>query len=192
MTTISSDDAAPASEQSRIDRRTAMKAALGGAAVAAAWTAPRIEGLSLAPDFAAAASCSGGSIGTITKNSNNCGTGGSTECFGGNCCNTVSMGGATVAGNNFSVNANIGGEVNGDSGFVNFTVSGIDPPFQRCTVNVSGNCNNDGSFRGGGSYVFNTNGNQNSFIDCQGGGNFTEDDPDAQIRLNMTCECRNT
>ena len=37
-----------------------MKAALGGVAAAAVWSAPRIEGLSVAPDVAQAASCTGG------------------------------------------------------------------------------------------------------------------------------------
>src|SRR4051794_16986028 len=46
--------------RSRLDRRAAMKAALAGVAAAAVWQAPRIEGLSVAPDVAQAASCTGG------------------------------------------------------------------------------------------------------------------------------------
>ena len=38
-----------------MSRRTALRAALGGAAAAAAFAAPRLEGFSLAPDYAAAA-----------------------------------------------------------------------------------------------------------------------------------------
>ena len=170
-----------------VARRAAMKAALGGAAAAAVWSAPRIEGLSLAPDYAAAASCTGGSMGEQSHNSNNCDSG-TTECWGNNCCGTFNWDQQIVA-SRFTWNGSLAGNVNTDSGNVSVNVNGIDPPFQRCTVNVSGNCNNGGSFRGGGSLVFNNNGNQNSFVDCQGGGGYYQDDPDGTIRVNMTCVC---
>lgn len=52
-------------DRKRIDRRTAMRVALGGAAAGAAFMAPRIEGLSLAPDYASAATaCTLGPAGT--------------------------------------------------------------------------------------------------------------------------------
>lgn len=52
-------------ERTRLDRRTAMRVALGGAAAGAAFMAPRIEGLSVAPDYAAAATaCTLGPAGT--------------------------------------------------------------------------------------------------------------------------------
>lgn len=40
-----------------IDRRTALKAAVGGVTAAAVFAAPRIESFSVAPDYAAAATC---------------------------------------------------------------------------------------------------------------------------------------
>lgn len=52
-------------DRARLDRRTAMRAALGGAAAGAAFMAPRIDGLSVAPDYAAAATaCTIGAAGT--------------------------------------------------------------------------------------------------------------------------------
>lgn len=55
-------------ERTRLDRRTAMRVALGGAAAGAAFTAPRIDGLSLAPDYASAATaCTLGPAGTSTS-----------------------------------------------------------------------------------------------------------------------------
>lgn len=63
--------------EARISRRNALRAALGGSAAAVAWTAPRIEGFSIVPDFAAAASCVSGSPSTSTTASrattNDCG-----------------------------------------------------------------------------------------------------------------------
>lgn len=40
--------------RTQIERRAALRAALGGAAAAAAFTSPRIQGFSVAPDYAAA------------------------------------------------------------------------------------------------------------------------------------------
>lgn len=52
-------------ERTRLDRRTAMRVALGGAAAGATFMAPRIDGLSVAPDYAAAATaCTIGAAGT--------------------------------------------------------------------------------------------------------------------------------
>lgn len=51
-------DIGGAGDQVRVDRRQAMKAALGGAAAAVALSVPRIEGFSIAPDYAAASSAS--------------------------------------------------------------------------------------------------------------------------------------
>lgn len=48
-----------------MDRRAAMRAALGGAAAGAAFAAPRISGLSIIPDYAAAGTaCADGPVGT--------------------------------------------------------------------------------------------------------------------------------
>ena len=51
-----SDSAHP----SALDRRAAMKAALGGAAAAAVLAAPRVDGFRLVPDYAAAATATAG------------------------------------------------------------------------------------------------------------------------------------
>lgn len=180
---------------SEVSRRDALKATLGGAAFAAAWSAPQIEHLSLAPEYAAAASCTGGSL-VYNKNSNDCGYYGDTECWGGNCCNTVGYN-QTIAGNNFNLSGNIGGSVNADDGFVNLVVNGIrNTSNQTCTVNVGGNCNNGGNLRidnqaasnnATKTFTFNANGNVAVFIDCQGGG---ATDPNANLRLTFNCVCR--
>lgn len=176
----------------RIDRRRAMQVALGAATAAAVWSAPRVEGFSLAPDYAAAASCTGGSGAQTTKNSNNCAAG-TTECWGNNCCGNFAYGAVNIPGG-FTLNGVIGGNVNGDNGSLNMVIAGIDPPFQQCTVNVAGNCNDGGTFRtsGGGTsqnFVFNANGNQSTLIDCQGGGSIFQPDPDGQVRVNVSCVC---
>lgn len=188
----SAGDEGDAPRRSTIDRRNAMKIALGGAAAATVWSAPRVEGLSLAPDYAAAASCNAVSTAPqFVKNSNNCGYYGDTECWGNNCCEPAGWSRTVNAGTkNFAFNGNIGGGVNTDDGFVNIATNSIDPPFQSCRVVVSGNCNNGGTFRGGGTYNFNNNGSQQSFIDCQGGGNFLSAEADGTVRIDVTCFCR--
>jgi hypothetical protein len=70
-----------------IDRRAAMKAALGGAATAAVLAAPRVEGFRLVPDYAAAATATAG--GGLQKDPN--GT-------LANRCTTASTIGCTYAG----------------------------------------------------------------------------------------------
>ena len=121
-----------------------MKAALAGAAAAAVWSAPRIEGLSIAPDVAQAASCTTPSPDTTTHAAEidfNL----IQQCWGhleltDNCTDF------TVTRNalNFNIGVRIGGDDGGPiflgGGFVRVTVNGIDPPFQRCTVNVQANC----------------------------------------------------
>jgi hypothetical protein len=181
------------SDQGVIDRRRAMKlAAGGGVAAGAAWMAPKIEGMSVSPNYAAAATCGSGSMGQIAHDSNNCGYYGDTECWGNNCCGTWGFSGTATTSapaKSFSLNGGIRGGVSDDSGRVDLTVNGIDPPHQRCVVNVSGNCTGGATFRGGGTFTFNNNGSVNDIlIDCQGGGNVTAD-PDGQIRVNMTCTC---
>ena len=51
------DESLVAESQSVLDRRAALRAALGGAAAAAVFVAPRVEGFSIAPDYAAAGTC---------------------------------------------------------------------------------------------------------------------------------------
>jgi hypothetical protein len=182
-------DQAGASTGTGVDRRTAMKAALGGAVAAAVWTAPRIEGLSVAPDYAAAATCTSGNMAGWTVNSDNSGLTGTAEDWGNGGGGRQDMG-ARAAGP-FTINAYVQGSVNDDNGRISVTVNGIDPPFQRVVANVAGNCNNGGGFRSNfGTITFNTNGTSGEqLIDCQGGGNFTQADPNGQVRLNVSGTC---
>ena len=193
---VEQGDAADPAAASSIERRTALKAALGGAAVAVAWTAPRIEGLSISPEYAQAASCTGGSI-TITKDANDdcCGN---QECWGNGNCFACTGNGCAQAGYSqsvgpFTIAGNINGSVNGDDGRINIAVNGIDPPHQRCTVYVEGNCNDSGSFRtnlASPGTTFNANGAVNNvLVDCQGGGGCWQPDPTGQIRVRVTCVC---
>lgn len=74
-----------------IDRRNALRAALGGAAAAAAFTAPRIEGFSIAPNYASAGTCKvdGSRSVTVTgsRDSDNCCSQTlTTLCYGGSGC----------------------------------------------------------------------------------------------------------
>lgn len=50
-------EATDGTPEARLNRRRMMQAALAGGAAAAVWSAPRIEGLSIAPDYASAATC---------------------------------------------------------------------------------------------------------------------------------------
>lgn len=191
----SADVGVDQSTEGHVHRRAALKAALGGAAAGVAWSAPRIEGLSISPDYAQAASCVGANV-IFTKNANDdcCGN---QECWGNGSCFACTGNGCGNAGYNFNVapkpfviSGNINGSCNGDDGRINITVNGIDPPFQRCTVNVTGNCNDSGSFRTNGGSVFNNNGTVNNIlVDCQGGGGCWQPDPTGQIILNVTCVC---
>ena len=128
----------------RVDRRTAMKAALAGVAAAAVWSAPRIEGLSVAPDVAQAASC----VNPSADTTNHAATTSLTlveQCWVLN-AGAISCSDFTVTRNagRFNIGVRIGGDDGGElfegGGFVKVTVNGIDPPFQRCTVNVQANC----------------------------------------------------
>lgn len=190
----------PPSEDA-LARRAALKAALGGTVGAAVWMAPRVEGLSLAPDYAAAASCVGGSASQLSKNSIDCSYYGEQECWGNGCCETYNFSQQSIGSKPFILNASLSGNVNND-GTASVTINNIDPPFQRCNVNVVGNCNNGGSFRvgpPGGPYsngnnasrnfTVNSNGTTNTLIDCQGGGGYYQPDPNGTIRINVSCEC---
>jgi hypothetical protein len=173
----------------RISRRRAMKAAVGSGVAAATFVAPRVEGLSIAPDYAAAASgtnaTNNATINATRSNSGtayyclvtccmlcwnangiytkcaatNCTAGGPSPCQNGNsndnyCCgnpvNHARTGTLTVnknVGSPITLNYNIwGGVGQGDPPSLNLTISGIDPPFQSCTVTINGSCN-AGGFR---------------------------------------------
>ena len=67
---------------------------------------------------------------------------------------------------NFNIGVRIGGDDGGaiflGGGFVKVTVNGIDPPFQRCTVNVQANCElgliTNAAFGSPINFVINNNG----------------------------------
>lgn len=117
-------------ERTRLDRRTAMRVALGGAAAGAAFMAPRIEGLSVAPDYASAATaCTVGSQGTsVTVNGNSekrvpcSGSRYTALCFGGtpswwgilcgggwNCANTGNWNSGDANGTTNGIELNLAG-----------------------------------------------------------------------------------
>jgi hypothetical protein len=101
----------PSPGKSRMDRRALLKrAAVGGGVAAAVWAAPRVEGMKLVPDYAAAGTNGAPVTTTVTINSNDRGAdpglyqtwadgvSGSTRqsetmAFGGGGSVTISMGG---------------------------------------------------------------------------------------------------
>lgn len=118
-------------DPSRVSRRSMIRAALAGSGAAVAWSAPRVVGFSVAPDFAAAASCVSASPSNTVNNQrasngNSCGekpnsesccimcwnsTGMATSCvnngyYGNNDCNS----GARSCGN--STNQRLNGSLN--------------------------------------------------------------------------------
>lgn len=143
-------------DREQIDRRRAMKAALGGAAAAAVFTAPRIEGFSTAPDYASAATvpaCAGGSTTAANQHTRatNCNTSGLPKCWttgtgglGCSSCNTgaVSVGPARTLGG-VTVNANITGRAHQnasatDGGKLFVTFAGNTN--QSCNITLTGKC----------------------------------------------------
>ena len=135
------EDETPSADGGMVARRDAIKKAAAGAAVAgAAWAAPRVEGLSVVPDFAAAATLAG----TASANmSITYAPGPVTDDFWNNPSGTARVVSAPVPGAG-NVIVTIPGGTRADSGAtVPFTVSfaGWDPPFNRFT---GGNMN----FRG--------------------------------------------
>lgn len=188
--------------QSQIDRRTAMKAALGGAVVAAAWSAPKIEGLSLSPDYASAASQTtvnpvspGTSAAWFTHNSQ---TAGASRCVGagsGISCNTWNATQVSYAipstTESFTLNAALSGQVK-NTGSTSVTLSGVTNANYTCSVNISGNCNESSGNVYGGNYAFSGGGNYtlsaanptiNSATTCTGSMLFI----DSHVTINVAC-----
>lgn len=196
----------PSEDEVRISRRLAMKAALGGGVAAAAFLAPSVEGFSIVPDYAAAASCTSPTPANLTRAADDCN--GVLEI--GCCWGNVSSGNCTcgaqpynLSASPFSLTGNITGDCNSDNGAVNFAVSGIDPPFQQCTVSVSGVCSgNSGAGNvdwrstntiGDGttfSQTFNTNGSGSTLTDCNG--NLVSFANQANLSITLNCVCNNT
>lgn len=183
-------------ESFRLDRRAAMKAALGGAVAGAAFVAPRVAGFSVAPDYAAAASCIGDQNTSVNRQSSdrclnvkcwgNFNSGGICACN----CNAIGPLSNSVANFNLTVNGSggAGGVTCGKNGTFNIAINGIDPPFQTCTVNVNGNCPGTFlTFNGAGPLTYNSSSSQTvNSIGCNGG-----DGTGARpsVTINMTCVC---
>lgn len=140
------DDTRPSGSPDRdaLDRRAAMKAALAGAAAAAVWTAPRIEGLSVAPDVAQAQTCTdtvvNGTHAAVIQSDPT-----RLECWGlleGGACNDFTETLTLLAP--FTATIRIGGSdfatPGPGFGFVQLTVNGIDPPFESCQATITTNC----------------------------------------------------
>jgi len=205
------EDLGPELERSRIDRRAAMKAALAGVAAAAVWQAPRIEGLSVAPDVAQAASCTGGTVSTPTFIAAEVGVGIGEQrfCWGGilsgTTCDNDNTQSATIAGNNFGItvipsgyveNAVLGGTIN--NGSLGITVNGIDPPYQSCVVSFNSAANATDCVGSLGSTFFNpdpfsfvlnfaNSGTQNLPIACNV--DLLAFITGARVTLTLTCTC---
>ena len=151
-------DAPTESEANRLDRRQAMKAALGGAAAAAVFTAPRIEGFSTAPNYASAvttpACANANGNATLNKTSQSCSFLNNWDCCwggrSGSTCNPAIVGTTTVTPqvevppyNVPTLEASIAGRLRNDGSY-SLTLNGFDDGKQwnRCVVSVSGDCNN--------------------------------------------------
>ena len=161
-------------EKVRIDRRTAMKAALGGAVVAAAWSAPKIEGLSLSPDYASAASVRPVTNPWVNAHpSSNGGAYSVIECVGNNVglnnCGDYHAPALALAGPTngevFTLNATLGGQVK-NNGQTYIKLTGINNASYSCAVNISGTCtpdngnaglNTPANFNGVGTYTLSKN-----------------------------------
>jgi hypothetical protein len=186
-----------------------MKAALAGVAAAAVWQAPRIEGLSVAPDVAQAQSCTNGTatsgqldapefkVGLALDNGFCWGTivSQGDECTG---TRTVDL---SIPGNSFAATVELSGfawaNKTQNSGQMAVTVNGIDPPFQSCTFDVA--AQGAGSaclpfpdvafFSDVTNLTFATNGEQNiPSFGCNVAG-VTTKLASAFVTVNLTCVC---
>lgn len=186
----------------RLSRRTALRAAAMGGAGAAVFFAPKVKGFSIAPDYAAAASCPPVNTAKANLATEDCGGILVGFCWGnaGTLCACGNKSYGITAGQ-FSVIGNYGGDGNGDDGFVNFAVSGIGSTYQSCTVSVNGTCSGSSgvgnvSFRtdncsGNGctfNQTFNANGNGSTLIDCNGNWSSYANRANATVTLNCVCK----
>lgn len=156
-----------------MDRRKALKVALGGAAAAAVYTAPRIEGFSVAPDYASARTCfpkTNNAVETGWGNSssgisicvgNGCGTG---------CCAAKNL--PQVSGpRNVKINGVLNGQCNNTLnccgvGTLSYTVSGLNSG--SCNITLAGNCS-AGTMKSIGTFPITTNGTTSRNVSCNGG-----------------------
>jgi len=192
-------------------RRDLLRVALGAAAAGATFAAPRVSGLSLAPDYAAAATCEQksnnsaitGGNGIYCAANTNCGANDVTNgtnnysCWGGDngtCgCTSKNFTATSVTLGNLSpttitMNAVAGGRSNtrgncnnNGQGTLAVTLSGITGN-RSCTVNMNSTPN---QLVNTTAMTFNANGTQNR-TDFRSGSNGTS----AQTAtLTLTCNC---
>lgn len=135
---ISDGDAdCPETDNEHSRRDLLRKAAVGFGVAAGVWVAPKIEGLSLTPDYAAAGTVRG--TFNIKRTQTPCP--GGNNCWGACNCNSATVP-ATIGGEPISITwagkADVGG-----SGTANVDFSSMDPPFNsNCKVTaVTGNTN---------------------------------------------------
>lgn len=181
---------------SRVDRRTAMKAVVAGGVAGAVWSAPRIEGFSLLPDFAAAATCTTAAknfsgdtnTGFGSRTSNCCygscsdmtcwNSGASRDCSGGCFSNNWSCSGTATTGN-LNIAKNDGGNLNLAWSIKGPVGSGRQSQLPTLAVTMTGidppfiSCLvtsnvacNSGTHSGDASVTFNANATNNSVPVC--------------------------
>ena len=195
-------DAPTESEANRLDRRQAMKAALGGAAAAAVFTAPRIEGFSTAPNYASAVTdppCVDKAANSTLSRSVNSTTCAVYRCWGtGGCtgCNTAqSLGTTTVTPPTElppylvpSLTGTVTGQIK-NTGSYSLNLSNFDDgkPYNRCVVSLNGSCSGSpGTVTANPSSITrNTNGNFTGSLICSSSTLY----PNATVSVNMTCYC---
>lgn len=168
----------------RISRRRAIKAGAAGAAAVAVWSAPRIEGLSLAQDTAAAASCSPG---TYTGAAG--GRGRNNGCWvlpSNVICGQGPLVWNVANSADFTVTGTATGSFLNGNGSTTITVNGIDPPFQPCDVTINGSCLSPGTFTStpAGVQTLNQDGSVSFNANCGGGTNTS-----ATLTVSVTCAC---
>lgn len=138
------------SSVTRINRRQAMKAGLGGAAAAAALSVPNIEHFSLAPDVASAASlCAPGSTVAGPSLTHNSVSNFLANCWGQaggfNACANWTSAALTVPVASGQYTApkftfTFGGQVANTNGTAAFTLSNftVNKPYSKCDVSFNG------------------------------------------------------
>lgn len=188
-------------DSNRLDRRKAMKAALGGAAAGAVFVAPKVAGFSVAPDYAAAATCTTQSTSLGSEQSTNaiyCSCIYYFTCWGNdalscNCNNVTKTASVNVRGTTINADVVLKGSANsntGNAGCHNFdssssvTLTGFDSNnVGSCTVNwnISGTSNNTAE---NGGVTFNANGNQTPWIRHSSNNNDRR-----TVNLTLACNC---
>ena len=171
-----------------------MKAALGGVAAAAVWQAPRIEGLSIAPDVAQAATCFPPAPAAASHTSE-------TQIpFASNCWGNSDFGICGIQVLNlgtapFTASATIGagtwGPVPGsNNAAINVNVAGLNTTTRRCTVALAGTgCGSGRSFFASPSSVTFGPNTTGTFAAQTWGCNLVPVGANPTITLTLTCSC---